>query len=216
VAARYGNTECCKMLGDAESGGVSHAWVHGCGLLTWGLVGCLTAELLETKAMPWYSFVGSTILASSLTAPLWHRYHGKLNRVAAEHVLSLHGLRDGLFLVRESSSVANDFVLTMAFEGNAYHFQVCHDGWCNVIPCHSSSPFVMPRLHTKSEAAIPLTTALFLRVSPASLSSTPPQPMGCLALSSSTLSARHEGKSLVLQHDSAHRVWVGLLWILET
>eukprot|EP00045_Choanoeca_perplexa_P016901 m.234837 g.234837 ORF g.234837 m.234837 type:complete len:685 (+) comp17392_c0_seq4:199-2253(+) len=89
VAARYGNTECCKILGDAESG-------------------CLTAPQLDNKAMPWY--------------------HGKLNRAAAEHVLSLHGMRDGLFLARESSSVANDYVLTLAFEGDAYHFQIAHQG----------------------------------------------------------------------------------------
>ena len=64
----------------------------------------MTAAKLEEISMAWY--------------------HGKLNRVAAEHVLSLHGLRDGLFLVRESSSVAGDFVLTLSFEGEAYHFQV--------------------------------------------------------------------------------------------
>lgn len=56
-----GNTESCKLLGDAESG-------------------CVTAEQFATLSMPWY--------------------HGRLNRIAGEHILSLNGSRDGLFLVR--------------------------------------------------------------------------------------------------------------------
>jgi hypothetical protein len=61
VASRQGNTESCKLLGDAESG-------------------CTTFEQFEALSMPWY--------------------HGRINRAAGEHILSLNGSRDGLFLVR--------------------------------------------------------------------------------------------------------------------
>ena len=138
VASRQGNTESCKLLSDAESG-------------------CSTIEQFEALSMPWY--------------------HGRINRAAGEHILSLNGSRDGLFLVRwvraagvhaaaqagpgpgpapsslgpsplatissrahrthlalfehdrrESSSAAGDYVLTMCFDGIAYHFQIQHEG----------------------------------------------------------------------------------------
>eukprot|EP01147_Barroeca_monosierra_P005348 gene5348-7101_t len=55
---------------------------------------------------------------------LW--YHGKLSRAAAENVMSIYGLADGLFLVRYSSSTGN-FILTMCFDQTAFHFQIQHN-----------------------------------------------------------------------------------------
>lgn len=51
-------------------------------------------------------------------------FHGKISRVVAEHILAMHGMKDGLFLVRESTSVAGDYVLSMTFGSAQYHFQI--------------------------------------------------------------------------------------------
>lgn len=61
MASRLGNTEACKILGEAEGG-------------------FRTPAQFDSLGMPWY--------------------HGRINRVASEHVLSLNGSSDGLFLVR--------------------------------------------------------------------------------------------------------------------
>ena len=61
VAARMGNSEACKILGEAENGAKTRAQ-------------------FDALSMPWY--------------------HGRINRVASEHILALNGSRDGLFLVR--------------------------------------------------------------------------------------------------------------------
>ena len=53
--------------------------------------------------------------------------HGKLNRQAAEHILGLNAFAEGLFLVRESSQRASDFVLSMCQGGNPYHYQIQAD-----------------------------------------------------------------------------------------
>ena len=53
--------------------------------------------------------------------------HGKLNRQAAEHILEQNSYSEGLFLVRESSQRASDYVLSMCQGGNPYHYQIQAD-----------------------------------------------------------------------------------------
>ena len=53
--------------------------------------------------------------------------HGKLNRQAAEHILEENSNGEGLFLVRDSSQRASDFVLSMCQGGNPYHYQIQAD-----------------------------------------------------------------------------------------
>lgn len=66
--------------------------------------GLKTAKQLAERDYPWY--------------------HGKVNRRTAEFILDKYGNGDGLFLVRESSKVAGDFVITMASTRLPFHFQI--------------------------------------------------------------------------------------------
>nr|BAG55512.1 protein tyrosine kinase HTK16 [Hartaetosiga gracilis] len=50
-------------------------------------------------------------------------YHGKLNRVAAENIITIYGSNDGLFLVRFSKGSGN-FILSMCFNQSCFHFQI--------------------------------------------------------------------------------------------
>jgi hypothetical protein len=51
-------------------------------------------------------------------------FHGKINRKVAEQIVTKNGAGEGLFLVRSSSSVPRDFILTMSSGGQPFHFQV--------------------------------------------------------------------------------------------
>ena len=51
-------------------------------------------------------------------------FHGSLSRTDAEIVLKEHGFEEGLYLVRNSSSAENDFVLS-----------VVHSNEVNMIDC---------------------------------------------------------------------------------
>ena len=58
-------------------------------------------------------------------------FHGKLTRDASENVLKEHGLAEGLFLVRESSTAIGDFVLScVVHDKEIIHYQLrrCKDG----------------------------------------------------------------------------------------
>lgn len=55
-------------------------------------------------------------------------YHGKISREAADELLKADGTQDGYFLVRDSSSVAGDFVLTVMSDGEPVHYQIRRHG----------------------------------------------------------------------------------------
>ena len=59
-------------------------------------------------------------------SPLQPWFHGKINRRAAEFVISKNGNGDGLFLLRDSTFSDGDYVLSMSSANQAYHFQVRH------------------------------------------------------------------------------------------
>eukprot|EP00055_Hartaetosiga_balthica_P003202 m.6891 g.6891 ORF g.6891 m.6891 type:complete len:707 (-) comp2670_c0_seq1:381-2501(-) len=50
-------------------------------------------------------------------------YHGKLNRIAAENIVTIYGSNDGLFLLRFSTGSGN-FILSMCFNQSCFHFQI--------------------------------------------------------------------------------------------
>ncbi|XP_033156087.1 tyrosine-protein kinase Shark [Drosophila mauritiana] len=54
-------------------------------------------------------------------------YHGNLSREAADDLLK-QGYEDGTFLVRESSTAAGDFVLSLLCQGEVCHYQVRRHG----------------------------------------------------------------------------------------
>ena len=45
-------------------------------------------------------------------------------RLVAEHIVTIHGMSDGLFVVRDSSTVPGDFAVSMASGGAHFHFQM--------------------------------------------------------------------------------------------
>ena len=51
-------------------------------------------------------------------------FHGKLSREDAVNILLQYGKKDGFFLVRESSGVPGDYVLTLWGKNQALHFQI--------------------------------------------------------------------------------------------
>ena len=53
---------------------------------------------------------------------LW--FHGKITRETAIHILRENGDSEGLFLVRESTSVSGDFVVSLVHERQPQHFQI--------------------------------------------------------------------------------------------
>ncbi|XP_071949794.1 tyrosine-protein kinase HTK16-like [Antedon mediterranea] len=67
-------------------------------------------------------------------------YHGKISRETAVHILFENGNTDGLFLVRESTSVPGDYVLSLVKSGQPQHFQIhcCGDFFYQI---ESGPPF---------------------------------------------------------------------------
>ena len=57
-------------------------------------------------------------------------FHGRLAREEAYRLLIESGKQDGLFLVRESSTVPGSFVLSLWSDNTAYHYQIRHHGHC--------------------------------------------------------------------------------------
>ena len=51
-------------------------------------------------------------------------FHGKKSRQEAEEILKNHGLEEGLFLVRNSSSCQGDFVLSVVVKNEIIHYQI--------------------------------------------------------------------------------------------
>ena len=51
-------------------------------------------------------------------------FHGKINRRAAEFIISKNGNSDGLFLIRDSNFSLGDYVLSVSCGNQAFHFQV--------------------------------------------------------------------------------------------
>lgn len=78
--------------------------VESCRLAGHAENGLVTEEALDLVDMPWF--------------------HGKISRPVAEHLLALHGGSSGLFLLRESTTVAGDFALSMTSSGGYFHFQI--------------------------------------------------------------------------------------------
>lgn len=73
----------------------------------------------------------SEAMISAIDTPY---FHGKINRKVAEHIIAKNGSSDGLFLLRASTSVPRDFILTMSSAGQAFHFQIqCHEKNCYYI-----------------------------------------------------------------------------------
>ncbi|XP_064537903.1 tyrosine-protein kinase Shark [Drosophila montana] len=54
-------------------------------------------------------------------------YHGRLTREAADDLLK-QGYEDGTFLVRESTTAAGDFVLSLFYQGEVCHYQIRRHG----------------------------------------------------------------------------------------
>ncbi|XP_020617079.1 growth factor receptor-bound protein 7-like isoform X1 [Orbicella faveolata] len=54
-------------------------------------------------------------------------YHGRITRERSLELLVAAGIKDGLFLVRESSSVAGVFVLTFCMNRKVYHCELVQD-----------------------------------------------------------------------------------------
>ncbi len=54
-------------------------------------------------------------------------YHGKLSREEAEHVLNSN-FREGVHLVRVSTSSPGDYVLSLCASRQTLHFQIKHQG----------------------------------------------------------------------------------------
>lgn len=78
--------------------------IDSCRLAGHAESGITTDEGLDILDMPWF--------------------HGKINRQVAEHILAVHGATNGLFILRESTTVAGDFALSMSFNGSHFHFQI--------------------------------------------------------------------------------------------
>ena len=55
-------------------------------------------------------------------------FHGFQTRDRAEEILRENGFAEGLFLVRESSSAAGDFVLSVVHDQEVIHYQIRRRG----------------------------------------------------------------------------------------
>ena len=55
-------------------------------------------------------------------------FHGKITRENALNILSAHGKKEGVFLVRESKTVPGDLVLSLWHDNQALHFQIQNRG----------------------------------------------------------------------------------------
>lgn len=55
-------------------------------------------------------------------------FHGFQTRERAEEILRENGFGEGLFLVRESSSAAGDFVLSVVHDNEVIHYQIRRRG----------------------------------------------------------------------------------------
>ncbi|KAJ8976560.1 hypothetical protein NQ317_014213 [Molorchus minor] len=65
-------------------------------------------------------------------------YHGKITREEAENVLMQDGRKNGLFLVRDSSSSTGDYVLSVFYNEQVSHFQIrrhIHDAFFSIDEC---------------------------------------------------------------------------------
>ena len=62
---------------------------------------------------------------TDLTKHLLHRYHGRIERVKAEYLLS-SGI-NGSFLVRESETCAKQLSISLRWEGRVYHYRIGRD-----------------------------------------------------------------------------------------
>eukprot|EP00039_Didymoeca_costata_P000313 m.45098 g.45098 ORF g.45098 m.45098 type:complete len:475 (+) comp10191_c0_seq1:295-1719(+) len=51
-------------------------------------------------------------------------FHGKISRETAEELLSKHGKKDGLYMIRESTNFPGDYTLCVCFEGNVDHYRI--------------------------------------------------------------------------------------------
>ena len=51
-------------------------------------------------------------------------YHGNISRNVAQHLAECHGMADGAFLVRNSTSHPGDYVLSMCVSGSLRHFHI--------------------------------------------------------------------------------------------
>jgi tyrosine-protein kinase len=73
-------------------------------------------------------------MSSSSLGSKW--FHGRITRDNACHLLSSAGqaLREGYFLVRESTHRSGDFVVSVVIKGEIQHFQVLHrgDAWYSI------------------------------------------------------------------------------------
>ncbi len=49
-------------------------------------------------------------------------YHGRISRPDAESVLNSTGSIDGSFLVRDSLSTTGEYVLSLCYQGNKFHY----------------------------------------------------------------------------------------------
>ena len=73
-------------------------------------------------------------MSSSSLGSKW--FHGRITRDNACHLLSSAGqaLREGYFLVRESTHRSGDFVVSVVIKGEIQHFQILHrgDAWYSI------------------------------------------------------------------------------------
>ena len=57
-----------------------------------------------------------------LSSEAW--YHGRISRPDAEKVLDSVGPIDGAYLVRDSLSTTGEYVLSICYQGNKYHYLI--------------------------------------------------------------------------------------------
>ena len=85
-----------------------------------------------------------------LSSEAW--YHGRISRQDAERVLDLGGSIDGSFLVRDSMSTTGEYVLSLSYQGNKFHYIISrHPDGCLAIQdgTRFENPIDLVHYHSK-------------------------------------------------------------------
>ncbi|XP_064615237.1 tyrosine-protein kinase HTK16-like [Liolophura sinensis] len=112
-AAMRGHCECVKMLlaFDAPLMSRTHDGDTPCDIAQkYGKLEC--ASLLSRYVVP----------KPQLKKEQW--YHGNLDRQGAARLFTLHGVQDGLFLIRPNSRRTDFYVLSLCFNRSPYNYEI--------------------------------------------------------------------------------------------
>eukprot|EP01147_Barroeca_monosierra_P002650 gene2650-5551_t len=74
---------------------------------------------------PWFPLIVSEISVTKDHDQEW--LHGQISREEANDLLHLHGLGNGLFLIRKSVTVEGAYVLSLAYDGRTFHHIIYAD-----------------------------------------------------------------------------------------